>query len=562
MKKSLLAALIMVPAVIVGINISGPKQESQVEAAYAPYQIVNGGFETGDFTGWSKYYIWKNEDGMKAFDDSLIHGNTYFGSNPYNKDGSYQLGITSLADSGSGTIKWDQSAERMGYLRSSNFTLGGSGWISFRMGGARFASFAYISVRKSADDTEVARFGNRWYNDTDRATTVYGSSISNAEAFMFPYYFNLSTVVALGTGLYIMLCDTSALSWSVISADNFVTYYATAPSHEDDDMAYNIIPSISGAGSGTNTIPNGGFDSNLNNWSIGLKADGTSEGNWVQDSGHALSNGNGTGDGGIGCLRSSAFILTDNKYVKVDWAGGIAYDKRIFMSIKEVGTNIEKLRFVRRDNLSGEKSSNYNNHLLDTSGLSASKEYYIEFADNSDEGWGVNFVNTVELTATYSPSGDYAVLITPFDSTFAAPTLTTQQEATGYGADFINETGSYCTALDGGAMATDGKWTTLSSNYASLSDAAKNYFVDAGTTDPNVVAARDRYVFLIGKYSALHDNNFMKNSAGVVYHATSNNNLPLVDAEKMTSALIFIVSATALACVSYIVFRKKKEQRS
>jgi len=95
-----------------------------------------------------------------------------------------------------------------------------------------------------------------------------------------------------------------------------------------------------------------------------------------------------------------------------------------------------------------------------------------------------------------------------------------------------------------------------------LSDAAKNYFVDAGTTDPNVVAARDRYVFLIGKYSALHDNNFMKNSAGVVYHATSNNNLPLVDAEKMTSALIFIVSATALACVSYIVFRKKKEQRS
>jgi len=228
MKKSILIPLILIPAVIAVINLPSARSENEVEAAYSPYQVVNGGFETGDLTGWKVFRLWKNESGMAAFDSSLVHNGTYFSSYPYGRDGNYQLGITS------GSITWDQSTERMGYLRSSNFILGGSGWISFKLGGGYAASFAYMSVRKVSDDTEVARFANKNYNNTTIATAQYGSSITNAEAFLFQYYYNMTNVVSLGENLYILLCDTASWDWSILSADSFVTYIASAPSPNSD----------------------------------------------------------------------------------------------------------------------------------------------------------------------------------------------------------------------------------------------------------------------------------------------------------------------------------------
>ncbi|MDD3207094.1 MAG: hypothetical protein PHV19_01110, partial [Bacilli bacterium] len=112
----ILLAPLIAPFVVLSA-IAGNAEPSQTNADYAPYQIPNGGFETGDLTGWQSYGLWKNESGMQAFDASLVHGGTYFSNYPYNRDGSYNLGITS------GSITWDQSSERMGYLRSTDFIL-------------------------------------------------------------------------------------------------------------------------------------------------------------------------------------------------------------------------------------------------------------------------------------------------------------------------------------------------------------------------------------------------------------------------------------------------------
>ena len=47
-------------------------------------RLINEGFETGDLSGWTRFSLWKNESGMRAFDPSLVHGYTYFsGNNPY-----------------------------------------------------------------------------------------------------------------------------------------------------------------------------------------------------------------------------------------------------------------------------------------------------------------------------------------------------------------------------------------------------------------------------------------------------------------------------------------------
>ncbi|MCF7932642.1 MAG: InlB B-repeat-containing protein [Acholeplasmataceae bacterium] len=354
------------------------------------FEVENKGFETGDLYGWNVYNIWKNETGMQAWEDARVISDTYFGSNPYDRDGSYNLGIVWSAENGNGS--WDASSERMGHLRSSDFELGGSGWISFKLGGGRDESFAYVSVRRADTNKEVARFGNRHYNDTGVASTQYGSTITNAEAFMFQYYFDLLAVdgVSLGDEFYFVITDASSFSWTILSADSFETYYTNVPTPSADELADNIVPTIDGIATATNQIVSGNpFVSGLTGWT-------NVTGNFRFDGDGARSDQGG--DGATGVLRSSAFSIDgDNKYLRFEWAGGLKYDKQIFISIKEVGTNIEVIRIVRRDSLSGKEDNNFDNHMADLSGLDTTKLYYIEIADDRDGGWGVSHVKSVRL---------------------------------------------------------------------------------------------------------------------------------------------------------------------
>jgi len=546
MKLSKLLPLLVAPLVLPFIALSAVMafdQPSETKASYAPYQIPNGGFDSGNLNGWRAYTIWKGESGMAAFDAGLVTNGTYFGSNPYNRDGTHNLGITS------GSITWDQSSERMGYLRSSDFILGGSGWLSFKLGGGKYPEFAYVSIRQTSDSAEVARFGNRWFNNTGRASTVYGSAISNAEAFLFPYYFDLSTVASLGTSLYIVLADTSAYDWSILSADSFVTYYSEAnePTPDADSLATNILPTIAGVGASTNAIVNGYFTDNDAGWTIS----GTG---WGRTSASMRSNVN-LGDAGIGLLRSTAFNVSTNKYIRFDWAGGLKNDKRIFISVKDVDTNIKVLRFVRRDNLSSKESNDFDNHMLNLSSLDSGKEYYLEFADNITGGWGVSFVDSIRIVTETEynsvTSGDRAVSISGVPTSFA---LNASQEAVSYAAYFLEQTGPVCTAMSGDF---DVIWPTLGIEYATLSDDAKNYFTASGTDDVNVVAARTRYLFIVGKYAALakfvvdSESNIYSGAADVVGYEVSQAStitlVVLVGILVFASGLFFIVSRTRKA---------------
>jgi hypothetical protein len=368
-------------------------------------EVINNGFETDNLDSWNTYNIWKNESVMMAWQDARVVNDTYFGSNPYDRDGNYNLGI--VWDGAS----WDQSSERMGHLRSSNFILDGSGWISFKIGGGKTTSMAYVSVRRAIDNVEVARFGNRHYNNTTKATAQYGSSISNAEAFMFQYYYDLASLstVDLGDSLYFVITDSAAFDWCILSADSFYTYYESAPSPIADELASNIVPTINLAGSATNAILNGNpFVSGLTDWT-------NVNGAFIYSGSTTAARSNINNDGDLGVLRSSAFNINGNQYLRFDWAGGLKYDKQIFLSIKEVGTNIEVLRIVRRDNLSNKESNDFDNHLVDLSGLSTSKEYYVEICDNRTGGWGFISIKNIRLItqAEYNgiTSGDRAVII-------------------------------------------------------------------------------------------------------------------------------------------------------
>jgi len=368
--------------------------ETYYSGQYGTYNVLNGGFETGNLNGWNSLSLWKGESGMTVYVNDLVVSGTYFSGNyPYDRDETYNIGVEG------GSVVWSQSSERMGYLRSSDFILGGSGWISFKLGGGKTTSTAYVSIKRSSDNVEIARFGNRHFNDTVVASTQYESSISNAEAFLFQYYFDLSSVGTLGESYYILLNDTSANDWCILSADTFVTYYMIAPSTTSDTLAENIVPTINLQGSATASIVNGYFNDGLNNWD-------NPNGIFKMDSGMAKSD-NG-GDAAMGVLRSSAFIVDSTyHYLKFGWGGGMDYDKQIFLSIREVGTNIEVMRIVPREELSN--GEGYDNHMVDLSSLDTSKEYYLEYVDNTTGGYGWCKIDEIHLI----DSTDWHLVIDP-----------------------------------------------------------------------------------------------------------------------------------------------------
>ena len=406
-KASYLTEIYRFGTSVYAFELSTDKGAASFEVEYlnANNKVLNAGFETGNLYGWNSYQIWKNESGMVAWtNDRVVNGGYFDQGYSYNKDGEYNLGIYG------GNISKDSGQERMGHLRSSDFVLGGSGYISFKLGGGQNEDFAYVSVRETSTNKEVARFGNTNFNNKELSKT------DNAEAFMFKYYFDLSSVGQLNTSYYFTITDASSNNWCVLSADSFYTYYETVPNTEDGTIATNILPNILGVGNATDSFVNGNFDSNSSEgWTQGVNEVLKMEGDYI--------NSNKNGDGDIGVLRSSAFKVSVNAednnksktFMKFGWAGAIKNDKTLFVSIKEVGTNIEVLRFVRRDNLSGKENGNFDNHVLDLTSLSTEKEYYIELSDNYTGGWGLiradGFTIITVEEANNITSGDRAVSI-------------------------------------------------------------------------------------------------------------------------------------------------------
>lgn len=379
-------------------------------------EVLNKGFETGNINGWNSYGLWKStntagvwsgELSMISYSNGRIANGTYFDGNfPYNRDGSYNIGVTGT------NVSWGQAEERMGHLRSSNFILSAasSGWISFKLGGGRFPSFAYLSVRRAADNVEVARFGNRHWNNTSLSGT------GNAEAYMFQYYFDLEdlSAVSFGDSLYFVLSETSSFNWSILTADSFETNIISTPSPTSDQLAANILPNILGTDTATAQIKSGnpfaGSGTSITDWS---NVDGKFKLDW-DPKGVRSDEG---GDGVIGVLRSSAFLVDSSyKYLKFDFAGGREYDKQVFISIKEVGSNIEVMRIIRRDGWNN--GDNWFEHHVDLTSLSTTgRQYYIELSDNVTSGWGLIMIKNMRLSNTYN-SGNAAGQITTLVTNF------------------------------------------------------------------------------------------------------------------------------------------------
>lgn len=160
------------------------------------YQIKNGGFETGDLYGWEITGDIGEVTSEKVWG---AHNLTYARNGGFHFSGFKN-------EAGRGT------------LTSSPFTVGGSGWMTFRLGGAHDPRFCYISLMDGG--TEVARYSNLLFHDAGPDNVGRGTNLAN----MVSYRADLSEW--LGRQLRIRIVDEGTSNSCYITADSFVTYYA------------------------------------------------------------------------------------------------------------------------------------------------------------------------------------------------------------------------------------------------------------------------------------------------------------------------------------------------
>lgn len=170
-------------------------------------QVYNGGFETGDMAGWTAL-----TEGFNV-NTCIISDSTYWGERiPYNQSGNYHLD------------GWNTGIDETGIwgVRSTEFILSGSGWISVKMGGRTAA----VKVFK-ADGTQIGLYRANHFKDNGFPDVTKGSW-----ADMRTYAIDLSEYK--GERLYLELWDVEeGGGWGLAFFDEVITYYENAPDWEN-----------------------------------------------------------------------------------------------------------------------------------------------------------------------------------------------------------------------------------------------------------------------------------------------------------------------------------------
>jgi len=343
------------------------------------YQITNGGFETGDLTGW----ILK---GDKI--GEVTNASGWWNENlPYNKKGTWLFsGISDEA--GKGT------------LTSSAFTVGGSGYITYLLGGGANPLECYISIIDAETEEELVRYANRLFNDNGIGIINNGSNLAN----MILYKADLSEF--MGRTLKIRIVDNATNNWGLITVDSFVTYYKDAAGvPERANLAVDIKPaplpdSILGEDDPYQVL-NGDFESgDLTGWTLDTTSGDTEMGYvsgqdvfWKKadktynKDGRFLFTGiedvMGNLEAAKGTLTSSAFTVGGCGFITFKLGGG--YNPDCYIEIVDAATDTVIAKY-HNDN----ERSNEGYMFLFKADLTAfmGTNVYIRVVDDASDDWG------------------------------------------------------------------------------------------------------------------------------------------------------------------------------
>ena len=349
------------------------------------YQIVNGGFEMGDLTGWTL-------EGQKFGQVTNAHG--WWDRNyPYNKKGTYLF--SGIVDEGAGVLE-----SHKGTLTSSEFIVGGSGHITFMLGGGGNPLECYISIIDAETGEELARYANRLFNDKGTDLINNGSNLAN----MIMYKADLSEF--MGRSLKIQVVDNASSGWGLITVDSFVTYYkdiASVPAgaHETVNIKPEPLPDTVLGESDPYQVLNGDFESgDLTGWTLTLTS-GETEIGYVSEQSVFWKNADkpynkdgrflftgiedvmGSMESAHGTLTSSTFTVGGCGFMTFKLGGG--YNAECYIEIVDATTDTVLAKY-HNDNESHNEGRmfQFKADLTEFMG----QEVYIRVVDNASNDWG------------------------------------------------------------------------------------------------------------------------------------------------------------------------------
>ena len=166
------------------------------------YRILNGGFETGNLTGWtlSRAEGSEGDIGTVTSQDTYWQ-NTDFPTTPYGKDGTYLFSFWTWE----GDAQTGHQNNREGFtgtLTSSIFTLKAGATVCFLLGGGGGNPDVYLEFVNANTGEVIAKFMNT----------------SPKDAQLIRYYYRF-TELSKDTECYIRVTDNATSSWGCFTLD-------------------------------------------------------------------------------------------------------------------------------------------------------------------------------------------------------------------------------------------------------------------------------------------------------------------------------------------------------
>ena len=341
------------------------------------YRLANGTFDAG-LDGWTL----SNEE-LGAVNNKDI----YWEPNdniPFRNEGNFFNAYATNVE------------RAMGTLTSSTFKVGGSGWITYRLGGAKNIDYVYMEVISANGEKAVKLPNFDWVDIV--GTQERGCSLIPYKANLIEYGF------ALGEEVYIKLTDNAEGDYGLFFLDSVITYYTAEPSGE-----FNLVSKY--------RLLNGGFEMNsLYGWTlegdIGVVTTDNqywTHGNDARDyekdgaclfTWWSFINGEVNREGAKGSLKSSNFILKANAIISFQFGGG-GGNNEIYVEVVNAGTGE-----VIEDFVNGQpKAGNLVKYYYQFTGLTEETECYLRVVDNATGGWGCFTFDNLEINCAGIPEG-------------------------------------------------------------------------------------------------------------------------------------------------------------